>query len=156
MAHHALTCNDFRMTAAFAPCDEDDIPLSRIDIVVVQIEDLVYAILSQRRDVDDRTDGANQAAIQDDILLATDLRTEKAGSAYTAWDGSRVGSRVRSSNQAALLMRGERWRVSLTYALEQVEQVLASLAADLLCVELGARRHVGRSRTLARRVEGSL
>ena len=108
MAHHALTCYDFRMTAAFAPCDEDDIPLSRIDIVVVQIEDLVYAILPQRRDVDDRTDGAHQAAIQDDVLLATDLRTAKIGSAYAAWDGSRVGSRVRSSKSSCAAHAGER------------------------------------------------
>lgn len=50
------TCYRIGMAAALASGDKDDIALARVDIVVLQNEELVDAVLLERRDLDDDSD----------------------------------------------------------------------------------------------------
>lgn len=63
------------MSSALPPCDEDEISLTRISVVILQNEELVHSVLLQLRDLDDRADRPYQAAIEDNILLAANLLT---------------------------------------------------------------------------------
>lgn len=47
------------MPTRLAPRDEDNIALARVDIVVLEDEELVHAILLEGRDLDDGADGSH-------------------------------------------------------------------------------------------------
>lgn len=64
------------MSATLAARDEDNVALARVGIVVLEDEELVDAVLLESRDLDDGADGPYEAAIKDDVLLATDLQGE--------------------------------------------------------------------------------
>lgn len=72
------TCYSFGMAAAFAPRDEDDITLARIDVVVFEDEELVDSVLLEDGDLDNDANGTDQASIKDDIFLAADLRLPRS------------------------------------------------------------------------------
>lgn len=71
-----LGCYSFGMAAAFAPRDEDDITLARIDVVVFEDEELVDSVLLEDGDLDNDANGTDQASIKDDIFLAADLHPQ--------------------------------------------------------------------------------
>lgn len=118
------------MLAALAAGDEDDIMLRGIDVVVVEDEELVDAVFLEGAGLDDGAYGPEQTAVEDDILFAANLRSRGGTWLFqwfrTGWGGTGGGME--------------------TYAFEQVEDVLASLLADLVDVEFGARSHGGSQR----------
>ena len=73
-----LTCYCLRVAAAFAPRDEDDIALAGVDVLVLEDEELVDSVLLEGGDLDYHADRANQASVEDDILLAADLSRSNA------------------------------------------------------------------------------
>lgn len=116
------TRNRLGVAATLSPGDKDDVVLARVDIVVLENEELVDTVLLESGDLDDAADGADEAAVQDEVLLASHLfrfKHQEGG-----WGGP-----------------GSCRRLIATYALEQVEKVFARLAPDLVRAELGARRH---------------
>jgi hypothetical protein len=62
------------MPTALSSSHKDDIALTCIHVVVLEDEELVDAILLERSNFDDCTDGADQAAIKHEVLLAADLQ----------------------------------------------------------------------------------
>lgn len=108
------------MTASFSSRNEDDVPLTRIDIVILEDEELVDAKLLQRGNLDDGAYGAHETAVEDNVLLAADLEA-----------GASVGMvEVKGSGRR-------------THTFKEVEQVATRLVADLLRAEVGARSHGG-------------
>lgn len=63
------TCDDLCVLSSLAPGDEDHTSLARIDIVVLQDEELIHAILLQRCNLDNGSYGADEAAIEYQVLL---------------------------------------------------------------------------------------
>ena len=68
------TCYCARLFGILAANEEDDIPLAGIDIVVFQKENLVYAIFLERTELDEKTNSPSQRLLNDQVLLASDLR----------------------------------------------------------------------------------
>lgn len=114
------------MAPAFASGHKDDVALARIHIIVLQDEELIDAVFLESCDPDDCADGPDQTAIKHEVLLAADLT-----------DGERIP--VISRQRFCSLPEP----VSLTYTLQQVEQVLASFDTDLLDAEFRAGSHDG-------------
>lgn len=61
------------MLAAFASSDKDDVALAGIDIIVLENEELVDAILLKGSDFYDSTNRPHETAIKHNVLLATNL-----------------------------------------------------------------------------------
>lgn len=61
------------MAAALAAGQKDDIALTGVGVGVFEEEKLVDAVVLQRGDLDDGSDGAGEALFEDEVLLATDL-----------------------------------------------------------------------------------
>ena len=57
------------MLSSLTPRDEDYASLARIDIVVLQDEELIHAIFFQRCDLHNCSYGADEAAIEYQVLL---------------------------------------------------------------------------------------
>lgn len=53
---------------------EHDILLRGVDIVILQEEHLVYAILLESRELDEETERPGQALLNHDVLLSSNLR----------------------------------------------------------------------------------
>lgn len=69
------------MSGTLPAGDEDDIALSGPDIVALEEEELVDAVVLEGRDLDDSADRAGEALFDDEVLLALDLsRRERDGS----------------------------------------------------------------------------
>ncbi len=68
-----LTGDSLGMATALAARDEDDVVLAGIRVVVFEKEELVDAVVVERRDLDDDADGAGQALLDDEVLLPADL-----------------------------------------------------------------------------------
>lgn len=62
------------MAAAFASCDEDDVALAGIDILILKNEKLINAVLLKRGDLDNYADWPNEASVEDNVLLAANLK----------------------------------------------------------------------------------
>lgn len=73
-----LTCYGLCMSAAFSASHKDDIALARIHVVILENEELIDAILLKRSNLDDCADGADQAAVKHEVLLAADLQKRQA------------------------------------------------------------------------------
>lgn len=73
-----LGCYCFGVATAFAPRDEDDITLARIDVVVFEDEELVDSVLLEYSDLDNDANGTDQASIKDDVFLTADLRLPRS------------------------------------------------------------------------------
>jgi hypothetical protein len=101
------TCYCARLFGVLAANEEHNIPLAGVDIVVLQEENLVYAIFLERTEFDEKTNSTSQRFLNNQILLASDLIDI---------------SRLR-------LWRG---RGSLTYSFQQVEQIPPSLVCNFL------------------------
>jgi hypothetical protein len=85
--------------------------LAGIDIVVFQKENLVYAIFLERTELDEKTNSPSQRLLNDQVLLASDLRG------------------------ISLLRVREGSAGSLTYSFQQVEQISPSLVCYFLGVD---------------------
>jgi hypothetical protein len=105
------TCYCARLFGILAANEENDIPLAGVDIVVFQEKDLVYAIFLKGAELDEQANGTGQRLLNDQILLASDLK-----------DISLSG-----------LQRGSTG--SLTYTFQQVEQISPSLVCYFLGVD---------------------
>lgn len=68
-----LTCDRLSMPGTLAAGDEDDIALRGADIVALEEEELVDAVVLKGRDLDDGADGPGEALLDDEVLLALDL-----------------------------------------------------------------------------------
>ena len=68
------TCYCARLFGVLAANKEHDIPLAGIDVVVLQEEDLVYAIFLKRTELDEKTNSSSQSLFNDQVLLASDLK----------------------------------------------------------------------------------
>lgn len=53
--------------------NEDDVPLGGRDIAAFQKEELIDAVVLQGLDFDDCSNGAGEALLDDEVLLALDL-----------------------------------------------------------------------------------
>ena len=69
----ALTSNRRRMAGAFAPRHENHIALAGVGIVVFDEEELVDAVILERRDLDHGTDGAGETSFDNEVLLTANL-----------------------------------------------------------------------------------
>lgn len=67
------TCYCARLFGVLAANEEYDIPLAGINVVVLQKEDLVYAIFLKRTELDKETNSPGQRLLNDQILLPSDL-----------------------------------------------------------------------------------
>jgi len=63
--------NDLRI---LPPDEEDNVPLAGIDIVILQEEQLVDPIFLERAEFDKEADDASKGALDDQVLLASDLK----------------------------------------------------------------------------------
>jgi hypothetical protein len=83
------------MLAALAAGNEDDITLRGIDVVVVEDEELVDAVFLECAGLDDGAYGPEETAVEDDILLAADLRSRGGTWLFQwfriGWGGTEVG-----------------------------------------------------------------
>lgn len=61
------------MPTTFPSCDENDVALTRIDIVVLQYEQLVNPIFLQRVDLDDGSNWTNETFVKDEVFFPANL-----------------------------------------------------------------------------------
>lgn len=71
-----LTCNVLGVPSTLPPSNEDDIALYCAHIVALQEEELVDAVVLESRDLDDGSNRAGEALLDDEVLLALDLSNE--------------------------------------------------------------------------------
>lgn len=76
----SLTCNSPRLAGAFASCHEHHIALTCIGIVVFDEEELVHAVILERRDLDHGANGASETSFDDEVLFTADLEGGKVKS----------------------------------------------------------------------------
>lgn len=62
------------MSGTLATSNEDDVALGGADIVALEEEELVDAVVLECRDLDNGADGASEALLDDEVLLALDLK----------------------------------------------------------------------------------
>jgi len=63
----------------FPPDEEDNVPLAGIDIVVLEEEQLIDSIFLERAELDKESDDASKGPLDDQVLLASDLRYVNGG-----------------------------------------------------------------------------
>jgi len=87
-----LTSNGMGVAGGFAACDEDNIPLTRICVLVLEKEEVVDAVVAKGRSFDHHAEGTSKLLFNNEILLATDLGVHAACQyravqrrAQTAW-----------------------------------------------------------------------
>ena len=68
------------MLPTLTPSNEDDIPLTDVRIAILQEENLVDAIILERREFDKYAYRASQAFLQNQVLLPTNLASISCGS----------------------------------------------------------------------------
>lgn len=68
-----LTCDGLSMSGTLSAGNEDDIALSGADIVALQEEELIDAVVLEGCDLDDSPNRAGEALLDDEVLLALDL-----------------------------------------------------------------------------------
>ena len=68
------TCYCARLFGVLAANEEYDIPLAGINVVVLQKEDLVYAIFLKRTELDEKADCSSETLFNYKVLLASDLK----------------------------------------------------------------------------------
>lgn len=68
----------------FAACDEDDIPLARICVLVLEKKEVVDAVVAKRRGLDHHAEWASKLLFNDEVLLAANL----GGTHYLSVSGS--------------------------------------------------------------------
>lgn len=61
------------MSGTLPAGDEDDIALSGADVIALQEKKLINTVVLQSRDLDDSPNGAGEALLDDEVLLALDL-----------------------------------------------------------------------------------
>lgn len=61
------------MAGTLSASNEDNIALCGADVVALQEEELIDAIVLKSRDLDDSSDGAGEALLNYEVLLALDL-----------------------------------------------------------------------------------
>lgn len=99
-----------RLLRILASDKEHHIALAGVDVVVLEKEDLVDAVLLQRTELDEKTNRSGQRFLNDQVLLASNL------------DGV---SRPRSSRKIS---------GGLTYTFQQMEEISPCFFSDLLRV----------------------
>lgn len=76
-----LTCDRLSVSGALPAGNEDDIALSGPHIVALEEEELVDAVVLESRNLDDGSDRAGEALLDDEVLLALNLsRRDRDGS----------------------------------------------------------------------------
>jgi hypothetical protein len=81
------TCYHAYLLCIFSSDHEDDVPLAGVNVVVLEEEWLVNAILLESAEFDDEANSASQRLLNDQVLLATNL--VKTVSARRMWAGGR-------------------------------------------------------------------
>lgn len=71
-----LTCNGLCVPSTFPTSDEDDISLGSSDVIALQKEEFVDTIILQRCNLDDGSNGAGEALLDYEVLLALDLNNQ--------------------------------------------------------------------------------
>lgn len=80
-----LTCDGLRVPSTLAASDEDGISLARSDIVALQKEEFVDTVVLKGCNLDNGSDRAGEALLDDEVLLALDLnKRDEAGSVKLA------------------------------------------------------------------------
>lgn len=117
--------------------DEYDIALRGADVVALEEEELVDAVVLEGRDLDDGADGAGEALLDDEVLLALDLSGR----------GARRDESMKLVHEPALpYTRSSRAAPGcLTYYRQEIQQILTRLIPDLFRVEASGRSHDGLS-----------
>lgn len=68
-----LTSYRPHLLRVLASNEEDNVPLAGVDIVVLEEEELVDAVFLESAELDEQSNGAGQRALDDEVLLASDL-----------------------------------------------------------------------------------
>lgn len=109
------------MSAGLAAGDEDHVPLARVGILLLQKEELVDAVLSEGRNLDDCANWSGEALFEDKVFPSADLGNSWSISATTTMD-------------AEPPWQEPAWWMA-TYPLEQTEKVFPGLIPDLVDAE---------------------
>lgn len=72
-----LTGDGVSVTSTLASCDEDNITLACIGVLVLEKEEFIDAIVIQGRDFDDNSNRTGEAAFDDNVFFAADLSTRR-------------------------------------------------------------------------------
>lgn len=76
------------MAGRLAAGNEDDITLARVAVLVLEKEEIVDAVVAQRRGLDDDAERAGEALLDHKVLLPTDLGTGGKSQLSSASSGS--------------------------------------------------------------------
>lgn len=90
------------MSATFATGYKDDIPLACVRVAFLEKEDLVDAVISQRRYLHNNSQGSNQALLNDKVFLPANLSNISRGLLLVQQPAF-----VSSTGQVCSLRRGE-------------------------------------------------
>ena len=69
-----LTCDCVGVAGRLAARNENDIALARVGILVLEKEEVVDAVVAQSGRLDDDAERAGEVLLNDEVLLAADLR----------------------------------------------------------------------------------
>lgn len=69
----SLTCNGLGLTRTLSPREEDDVSLVGADIIALEKVELVYSVVLQRRNLDNRPDRPCEILLKHEILLSLNL-----------------------------------------------------------------------------------
>jgi hypothetical protein len=112
------------MLRLLATNEEDDIPLGRVDVCILQQKHAVYTVFLKHGKLDEQANWTCQLLADDEVLLAPGLHT----ALEEAWGRSSIG----------------------THAFEQGEQVSAGLLTAVICISQG--RHHARGKRKGEKV----
>ena len=97
---------------------EDNVPLRRVDIIILQEKDFVNAVLLKCRELNKKPDWPCKSLLNDQVLLSPNLQTVNENLA--------IPSEVHS----------------LTYAFKQTKKVFPCLFLDWIDIDTGMRCHI--------------
>lgn len=125
-----LTCNRLGISSTFASRDEDDISLASIRVLILEEEEVIDAIIPQRRGFDYQTNRACEALFNNKVLLSADLFS------YVNQECHPPQKSVRITKSKA---GTERMRTA--YAFEEIQEVLSSFVSNQFGIKSHMRSH---------------
>ena len=129
-----LTCDGVSVVGRLAASDEDDIPLVRVGVFVLEEEEVVDAVVAESRGLDHDAEWPGKLLFNHEVLLAANLGAQCCQSPQSL-------SAMRARTGAHSQRSGDRIHAWSTYSLEEMEQVLTRLVVNLLRVKPRARSH---------------
>jgi hypothetical protein len=72
--HRSLTCYSLDQTGSFPVDKVNDVPLGRVGVAILKLENLVHAVFFQSRKLHKQTEQAGQFLANNEVLSASYLR----------------------------------------------------------------------------------